>query len=210
MSSRKEIHERVLNATDVDALADAYAEWAPNYDDDLVAQMGYRAHVTAADLLIAHEKDLAARILDAGCGTGLVGAHLADAGYRQIDGLDYSTDMLAEADRKGIYTNLLQGDLTGTLQIPGDLYDAVISVGTFTLGHVGPKALKELIRVAKPGSHICFTVRSEAWQQHDYPATVTELVRQGAWQAIESREVVYIEQEGSSCQLCLYVVGDGD
>jgi len=208
MSSRKEIHERVLNATDVEALAEAYAEWAPSYDADLVAEMGYRAYVTAADLLIAHEKDIEAPILDAGCGTGLVGAYLANAGYSQIDGLDYSADMLAEARRKGVYANLLQGDLTGTLQIPNDRYGAVISVGTFTLGHVGPQALEELIRVTKPGGHICFTVRSEAWLQHDYPTTVNELVRQGSWQAIESRETDYIEQEGSTCQLCLFVVAD--
>ena len=133
-SERKEIHDRVLNAANVDALADAYAEWAPRYDADLVQEMGYRAYVTASELLAAHETDLEARILDAGCGTGLVGAYLADpatGGYTRIDGLDYSPDMLAQARSKGVYADLLQGDLTGTLGIPSDRYDAVISVGTF-------------------------------------------------------------------------------
>jgi len=208
MSNRKEIHDRVLNAVDVDALADAYAEWAPSYDADLVKEMGYRAYATASDLLTAHERDLETRILDAGCGTGLVGAYLAKAGYTQIDGLDYSTDMLAQARDKGVYASLLQGDLTGTLKIPSDRYGAVISVGTFTLGHVGPRALEELIRVTRPGGHICFTVRSEAWEQHDYQAVMDRLAQQDAWRVVECMEAIYIEQEGSTCRICLCLVGE--
>ena len=208
MSNRKEIHDRVLNAVDVDALADAYAEWAPSYDADLVQEMGYRAYATASELLIAHERGLEACILDAGCGTGLVGAYLAKAGFLRIDGLDYSTDMLTQARDKGIYANLLQGDLTGRLEIPSDRYDAVISVGTFTLGHVGPAALEELIRVTRPGGHICFTVRSEAWEQHDYQAATDRLAQQGAWRVVEDMEAIYIEQEGSTCRICLCLVGE--
>jgi predicted TPR repeat methyltransferase len=211
MSNRKEIHDRVLNAADADALADAYAEWAPRYDADLVQEMGYRAYVTASDLLAVYERNLEARILDAGCGTGLVGAYLANlptGGYTHIDGLDYSPDMLAQAHAKGVYANLRQGDLTAALEIPSDHYDAVISVGTFTLGHVGPAALDELVRVTRPGGYICFTVRSEAWQQHEYQSEIDRLAGRGCWQVIETREAAYIEQEGSSCRICLCLVGD--
>ena len=37
-------------------------------------------------------------------------------------------------------------------------YDGVVSSGTFTLGHVGPEAIGELLRVTKTGGHIVISV----------------------------------------------------
>lgn len=208
MSNRREIHDRVLQAADKHQLASAYAEWASTYDEDLVDEMGYRAFSIASDLLISHLRSSQARILDVGCGTGLVGSYLTRAGYVRIDGLDYSADMLAQAKAKSVYSNLLQGDMTTTLALPDDFYDAVICVGTFTLGHVGPGALGELARVSRPGGYICFTVRDAAWRQHEYARHIDELSDHGVWELLESREAPYIEEEGSMCQVVLCQVTD--
>ena len=43
------------------------------------------------------------RILDIGCGTGLIGKYLAQKGFKHIVGLDVSTMMLAKARTKGVY-----------------------------------------------------------------------------------------------------------
>lgn len=44
-----------------------------------------------------------ARILDFGCGTGLMGVELQKVGYTNISGLDGSSEMLRIANTKGIY-----------------------------------------------------------------------------------------------------------
>ena len=97
MSNRKEIHDRVLNAAGKDELMAAYKEWADKYDTDLIDEMGYVAPVIAGKLLLKYVNDPAVEILDAGCGTGLVGAFLSENGYSNITGLDYSPEMLSQA-----------------------------------------------------------------------------------------------------------------
>ncbi|RAH39706.1 uncharacterized protein BO95DRAFT_469476 [Aspergillus brunneoviolaceus CBS 621.78] len=63
-------------------------------------------------------------VLDAGCGTGLVGQALATAGgaasssissIAAIDGIDFSPAMLAMARKTGVYRNLIRGDLTARI-----------------------------------------------------------------------------------------------
>lgn len=207
--NRRSIHERVLSAASAEELASAYGDWATSYDADLTGEMGYRAHTIVARTLRDVLEPDSTRVLDAGCGTGLVGVELARLGYADIDGVDYSPDMLAEAEKKGVYTRLEEADLTGDLDIPSDRYDAVTCVGTFTLGHVGPSALGELIRVTRPGGFLCFSVRDEAWERDRYAAALQTLTDQGRWSEVSVEVVPYIEEEGSTCHICLYrIAGD--
>ncbi len=91
---------------------------AERYDKDLIDEMGYVAPAIASQLLQGYVEDQHIRILDAGCGTGLVGADLHQNGYLNLEGLDYSVQMLEKAKDKGVYTRLHQGDLTGRLDLP--------------------------------------------------------------------------------------------
>ena len=209
MGIRKPIHERVLNASSKEELMAAYRDWAEQYDRDLIDEMGYVAPKIASDLLLKHLDDTNAQILDAGCGTGLVGSILHQSEYTNIEGFDYSPEMLAKAAEKGIYRSLIEGDLTNALNIADNRYDAVISVGTFTCGHVGPQALDELVRITRPGGHICFTVREQAWKEDQYHAKIEAITDAGAWKMKEMLTADYIRQEGASCKACLYRVGSG-
>ena len=206
MSNRKEIHDRVLNAADKNELMAAYKEWADKYDTDLIDEMGYVAPVIAGKLLLKYVKDTAVEILDAGCGTGLVGTFLFENGCSNITGLDYSQEMLSQAKGKDVYQTLIQSDLTQTLDISENTYDAVISVGTFTSGHVGPEALGELVRITKPGGCICFTVRETAWQEDNYQDEIAKIEKNKGWKLLEEQTTDYIKHEGSTCKVCLYRV----
>ena len=206
MNKRKTIHNRVLNAASLEELMAAYGEWAAKYDHDLLGEMGYVAPMIASNLLKDHLIDKGARILDAGCGTGIVGGLLHEHGFRHIEGLDYSSPMLAQAGAKNIYQALHHGDLTATLEIADDVYDAIISVGTFTCGHVGPEAFDELVRITRPGGQICFTVREQAWEEENYQTKVGELEVRGRWQLQEMLTADYIRQEGARCKVCLYQI----
>ncbi|MEN8190298.1 MAG: class I SAM-dependent methyltransferase [Thermodesulfobacteriota bacterium] len=183
-----------------------YAEWAKNYDQDLIHEMAYVAPEIASRLLNNYETNREVQLLDAGCGTGLVGECLKELGYKNIDGLDYSHSMLEKAREKRIYDTLVQADLTTSLGIPDNHYDAAICVGTFTCGHVGPAALHELIRVVKPGGTFCFTVREQAWDEDNYHVVMEEIEQKGDWKLLEEKTADYIQQEGSKCKACLYQI----
>lgn len=104
-------------------------------------------------------------ILDVGAGTGLVGRWLARLGISPVDGLDISPEMLAVAAATGAYVGLLAADLTRKLPIADAHYGAFVSAGTFTLGHVGPEALDELLRIGRQGAVYVLTVNPDHY--HD-------------------------------------------
>ena len=108
----------------------AYDDWADSYDETLES-WDYRAPRQAAAYL---RDDVAsdAVILDAGCGTGLTGLALREAGFDgPIDGIDLSAESLNEAEKRGIYRNLTAVDLQSTpLPVPADRYDALICIGS--------------------------------------------------------------------------------
>ena len=120
----KSVYENKLDKTDL------YDKWASTYDEDLINDLGYVADQKACEILSELVTDTSAYILDAGCGTGLVGGRLRSAGYQNIDGSDFSTGMLAKAKDTNAYNNLFQHDLTKPLALKAP-YEALIAVGVF-------------------------------------------------------------------------------
>jgi SAM-dependent methyltransferase len=132
-----------------------YGDWAETYDQSFGEAWGYIAPREIAGILKA-EMDPAGVVLDIGAGTGLVAEHLRGL---TVDALDITPEMLKIARTKGLYRTLRLGDLTKALDIPDASYDAVISCGTFTHGHVGPECLPELLRITRPGAlFVCGTI----------------------------------------------------
>ncbi len=125
-----------------------YGDWAPTYDESFGAAWGYIAPREIAAIL-KDEIGTGAEILDIGAGTGLVAENLRGL---TVDALDITPEMLDIARPKGLYRNLILGDLTQTLPLADAAYDAVISCGTFTHGHVGPECFPELLRITRPGA----------------------------------------------------------
>lgn len=68
-------------------------------------------------------------ILDAGCGTGLVGDLVRDLASR-LDGVDMSSAMLKTAREKGIYSEIHQGDLVACMLGKPGSYDAITCAAT--------------------------------------------------------------------------------
>lgn len=132
-----------------------YGDWAESYDDSFGAAWGYIAPREIAAIL-RREMDPAGVALDIGAGTGLVAEHLHGL---TVDALDITPEMLTVARGKGLYRHLIEADLTQPLALPDAGYDAVVSCGTFTHGHVGPQCLTELLRITKPGAiFVCGTI----------------------------------------------------
>jgi SAM-dependent methyltransferase len=94
-----------------------------------------------------------ARILDAGCGTGRVGGHLASAGHDVI-GVDLDPELIAAAREDHPESRWLVGDLTEldlpTLGIPADLHAVVCAGNVMTF--VAPATRVEILR--RFGAHV--------------------------------------------------------
>lgn len=206
MISNNETLDKVYTAQNHEELMDAYKDWAADYDADTVDQFGYVAHVVSAEALHEALNDPAAHVLDAGCGTGLVAEELVRKGYARMDALDYSREMLEEAERKQLYQNHIQADLSKPLDMPDDHYDAVVCTGTFTYGHVKARAFDELVRVTRPGGIFCFTIREGAYEDYGYRQRMIALERSGSWELLSMRNADYLKNENIGCKLCTYKV----
>lgn len=206
MVSDNKTLDKVYTATNHDELMDAYKDWAADYDSDTVGSFGYVAHIASAKALDEVLQDTNARILDAGCGTGLVGEVLQEMGYSNMDALDYSQEMLDEAERKGVYKRYMQADLSKPLNLPDNCYDAIVCTGTFTYGHVDASAFNELVRVTRPGGAIVFTIRDGAYQEYGYRARMIDLERDNSWELMSMYDEDYLKNEDVTCKMCTYKV----
>ena len=151
-----------------------YGEWADTYDAGFVEREGYVVYLRVAEILLRQRSRINGAVLDVGCGTGIVGVKLREGGIEIIDGVDISPPMLIEAGQKRsqddvpIYRNLVEADLTNTLDLADNQYAGVVSAGTFTHGHLGPDSLDELWRVAAAGAVCAIGVRDTHYKSMDF------------------------------------------
>ncbi len=140
-----------------------YADWADSYDADFATGMEYRLPALVASAYVEGGGD--APVLDVGAGTGLLAAALRGLGHAgAIDGVDLSAAMLERARTKGLYRDLIEGDVTRPLPLPAR-YHGIVSSGTFTHGHVGPQALPPLLQGALPGALFCLSINAGVWDR---------------------------------------------
>jgi len=157
-----------------------YADWAQKYNQDVNAAE-YSGPVVAAKILSQHLSDKTAQILDAGCGTGLVGVELKALGYGHIDGFDLSPEMADLAIATGAYRRVAGNiDMMRAHEnYPQREYDALLSIGVFTLGHVPPKALEVLVQLVRHDGLLVISTRSHYFDQTDYQQCVDTLLGSG-------------------------------
>lgn len=185
----------VYGAKSADEVAALYDRWADTYDAEM-AMTGYRHPSICLALLARHLPRGATPVLDAGCGTGLIGEWLAIMGYPRAEGLDISEGMLARAAAKGAYAKLHRLALGGPLPFPDGHFAGIVSAGVFTSGHVGAEGLDELIRACRTGGVIVLTVKNTLWES-GFGARIAELEVQGLVTRAEETEP-YVSMPGEA------------
>lgn len=114
-----------------DVVKNLFDGFASSFDQTL-ARLNYRVPGLIENRLRMlypyPESDL--KVLDAGCGTGLCAAFLRPLA-QQLVGVDLSSGMLKLARRRGLYDQLIEGELTTRLQQDGQKYDLIICADTF-------------------------------------------------------------------------------
>ena len=112
----------------VEGLFDSYAS---KFEHHLVGNLGYQTPKLIANLILRHSNsNLLGSISDLGCGTGLLGEEIKEfCGY--LEGVDISRKMLAEAEKKGVYDELIKQDIVTYLSNANLQFDYFIATDVF-------------------------------------------------------------------------------
>jgi len=180
-----------------------YQDWTDNnkYNKDMV-DWNYTAPQETVSVLRKYALDKNSKILDAGCGTGLVGIELKKYDYSNIEGVDFSQSML-DLVPQNIYKKIEKIDLNKPLKFKNNIYDVVMCVGTFTYGHVKPHALDEIIRITKNKGLICFTINEGIYEKYGFDNKIKELSNNKSWNVKEFFKSNYIVNKDVNAWLCL-------
>ncbi len=144
---------------------DMYREWAGNYDDDL-SNSGYLTPARCAQALL-DILDPADEILDFGCGTGLSGAALKDAGFLNIDGCDITLEMLEIAKEKQIYRTLWNAS-SDAIDLGARPYKAVFAAGVISRGAAPAETLAAVLEAMPLGCHLVLSYNDPTLADPDY------------------------------------------
>lgn len=181
-----------------------YSKWANEYDECMQTGLHYIAPQQLAARLSQFLHNRQAQILDVGCGTGLTALALDQLGYENFDGVDFSPDMLAVARRRSIYINLFEANLKQPLALNDSQYDAVVSTGTFTLGHLNTEPLDELARILRPGGLLACTVHREIWHKGGFAAKFETLLARQAFNELLREPAPYHAGAPEDGLYCIY------
>ncbi|MGD1700277.1 class I SAM-dependent DNA methyltransferase [Dapis sp. BLCC M229] len=194
---------------DPEKIQEYYDQWATAYDSD-VSNEEYTGPKYIVNFLAESKSDNGLKtidasnrhmeILDAGCGTGLVGIVLKQKGYQNVDGCDLSEGMVEQARSTGAYNVLESGiDLTKINEAYEDnQYDATVCCGVFTLGHVPPTALLELIRITKPGGWVVVSTRKSYYDSTNFQEVCDRYQQEGKVKLVNHvKDGPYIAEEGA-------------
>ena len=199
-----EFVDAAYNLDDEASMVEFYRKWAADYDHQMLDELGYTSPSKIARQLCDILPDTDSAVFDVGCGTGLTCVYLAEKGYTNLDGIDISPDMVRVARERGIYRELLVGDVNQALQRDDASYDAVISSGTFTHGHVGPEPLDEIFRILKPGGILACTIHQDLWESMGFNTRLESLVAAGIAHEISCETGSYYRDREPEGWFCVY------
>ena len=199
-----EFVDAAYHLDDEASMVEFYRKWAADYDHQMLDELGYTSPTKIAQQLCDNLPDTDSTVFDVGCGTGLTCVFLAEKGYTNLDGIDLSPDMVRVASERGIYRELLVGDVNHALEREDESYDAVISSGTFTHGHVGPEPLDEIFRILKPGGVLACTIHRDLWESMGFSTRLESLVATGIAHQVSREMGSYYKGREPEGWFCIY------
>jgi predicted TPR repeat methyltransferase len=175
MSAAVDAIEAPKRAAD-DYVVDLFDEFAPDFDESLKA-IEYKAPQLLEGAVLEHlgRGDGQRAVLDAGCGTGLCAKALRPyAKQGAFVGVDLSKGMLKEAEKRKLYDNLVEAELTGFLHGNNDGYDLIVSSDVLTYFGDLQAVFAGFFNALKKGGTLGFTIthcRKECPKGYDLHAS---------------------------------------
>ncbi|WP_319824387.1 methyltransferase domain-containing protein [Thalassovita sp.] len=140
-----------MPAAFVETLFDQYA---PRFETSLVGQLGYCGPDLLAGVLQGH----LGRVLDLGCGTGLMGQAIAGR-CDWLEGWDISQRMLDRAQAKAIYHRLAKHDLSRLTHGP-DRWNTILAADVFIYLGALERITAWVAHALAPGGAFAFTAEA--------------------------------------------------
>lgn len=141
---------------------DLFDNYAHSFDGHLVGTLKYyipQLLATAVrQALSSSARDLA--LLDLGCGTGLGGEALKDIAGRRV-GVDLSLAMIEKARERGIYHELIAGDVLEPMRQAHETFDLVIATDVFIYIGELHEVFQATAESLRPGGLFAFSVEAE-------------------------------------------------
>lgn len=132
------------------------------------------------------------KVIDFGCGTGLVGQELAKVGFKDITGIDISTEMLALAKKKECYAKLEEVDLYDPDKFPHYLknkFNLTTIAGLVNSNHFDYQLFEDVIMSLKKGGIFVFAARYSYLGTLWYQKVCNQYVKDGRWELIYEGEI---------------------
>lgn len=142
-----------------DYIRHAFNPIAPVYDT-LASHQHYRAPEFFTKLLQDRLADFSAKsriVLDAGCGTGLLGRVLREYAQK-LDGVDLCAAMLERAKQKQVYDQLECADLTLFMESCPQRYDVIAAAEVFPYFGDLSKLIPSCLQALTPHGWLVFSV----------------------------------------------------
>ncbi len=179
------------------------------YDSELEAK-GYMAPQQAATIIKNHVPNTNSIILEAGCGTGLLGLELKKQGFSNVTGTDISALCLKEADAKGVYAKTLKHNLLEQFPFPDKAFDCVVCVGVFSRFDDAEikKIVEEFARVTKDEGTILFSHRDDLITPFTYK-TLDELEAVKVEKVTETLPYFSIDEHYKDIKIRFFILRKG-
>jgi predicted TPR repeat methyltransferase len=128
------------------------------------------------------------RVVEMGCGSGLVGQELALRGFSQLTGCDISAGMLELARQKGVYSGgLVKTDIAATPLLDASV-DALLCIAVLTYANNIERVFCEFDRLVRPGGVIVFSHRVDLESRAGFAPALGRRIDRGHWRRIEVTE----------------------
>ena len=142
-----------------------FCEWV--FGEDL-CQDGQADMAALGHLLEALDLSAGDRVLDLGCGAGVISKYIADQTGADVTGIDLAAPAIAAAKARsagdGAGPTFLQGDIDA-LDFPAASFDAVISLDTLYWVSDLTAAVAGIARIVKPGGQLGIFMEQERGEE---------------------------------------------
>ena len=151
-----------------------FDDYARQFEPMLLETLNYCAHARVADLISAQRRD--GRILDAGCGSGLLGAELRKRSPEtELFGVDVSSKIAKlardkrDAAGRPVYDEVVVGDLVDARAYGSRSFDVVAASDVCCYFGDLERLFETLSRVLEPDGLVAFTTETDEAAEEDAP-----------------------------------------
>jgi len=163
-----------------DKIVEQYNECSANYEK-VYLTAGWHDPLKCAELAheLVGENAEHVKVIDFGCGTGLVGHYLAERGFKYVEGVDACPGMIEQASKKNVYAAIHELFLGKPETFPNKFYgafDIVTASGILAEGHLDCSVFDEMLLALKEGGHAIFATRTMYLSMYGYQEKMNDLV----------------------------------